>query len=557
MARRRRKQTNTQTKQAPQTKPDIVIDKSKLNRYNWLTIAGLTVLLVIVYMTTMLPGVSEGDSAELQYCSKLLGVCHSPGYQIECSFGKLFSMLPIGPDVAWRINFMMVFFGIAGSLSLYGAVRRITGFIIPAFVAATTLAFSSIYWTHSLVAEAYVFYSSFLLMGIYTFVRYIQDQKFWWLYLTALTVGVCISDRASELFVMPGFLFALLFAIKKIKWNLFTAMHFAIAILIFVLPFVYTMSYYFARTNQDYLYGRDSKIRNRILSKWGYTEFKPPKVTKRYVKAIAKTRLGLSYSKNAKFDKKVMHADIDKYTWLLSGAGGFKDRYEQNSPMLLHQGRGSSIGLLGLLLAAASIVLWRKHYGWASLGLWFFIGNLIFILWHHRWDNLTFIVPGLIGLSLLAGLGSVGPAKWNRQKRRYILQACCLVAPLFLLLTNYSRLDMSTEQTAKTLEYNHKIAAANWPKDSAFIGSCWPAMTLRYLFYVEADRPDIHVLYEDDRPDWPKLIDHFAKRGQPVFMRARYLGKISDQQKKYYAARTQREFLQLGFVRVDNKEIAR
>ena len=52
---------------------------------------------------------------------------------------------------------MMTVFGIAGCLALYGAVRRITGFIVPGLVAATTLGFSSIYWTHSLAAEAYVF----------------------------------------------------------------------------------------------------------------------------------------------------------------------------------------------------------------------------------------------------------------------------------------------------------------------------------------------------------------------------------------------------------------
>lgn len=553
MARKHKNKTKSKPQALQQSASENTIPvQSKTDRYNWYAISGLTALLFIVYMTTMLPGVSSGDSAELQYCSKLLGVCHSPGYQIECTFGKFFSMLPIGPDVAWRVNFMMVFFGIAGSLALYGAVRRITGFIIPGLVAATTLAFSSIYWTHSLVAEAYVFYSSFLLMGVYTFVRYIQDQKFWWLYLTALTVGICISDRASELFIAPGFVLALLFALKKIKWNIRTAIHFVIAIFIFVLPFVYTMSYYLARTGKEFLYNRDSGIRNRVLSPKGYAEFKPRKKIKPWhIQYGAKTRLGLGYSKKAKFDQNLMKVDTEKYTWLLSGAGGFKDRFERSNPMFNQQGQGTSIGLIAVLLGVAGIVLWRKHYGWIALGLWFFIGNTIFILWHHRWDNLTFTIPGLIGLALLAGIGSTGPAKWNNQKRRFILQACCLLAPLFLLITNYRCLDMSTDQTKQQLEYNHKVAAADWPEGSVFIGSCWPAMTLRYLFYVEADRPDIHVLYEDDRPDWPKLIDHFSKRGHKVYMSVRY---INPKNRKTMARYTDEELVKLGYLRVNPKK---
>jgi len=186
--------------------------------YNRIVIAVLIVLFGAVYLSTLLPGVSRGDSAEMQYASAFLAVCHTPGYQIEVSFGKLFSLLPIGPSIAWRVNFMMAVFGTIGCLSLYGAVRRITSFTIPAVVAATTLGFSSIYWTHCLHAEVYVFYSSFLLLGVYTIVRFVQSRnQIIWLYLTALFVGICVADRASELFVVPAFFLLWLLIRKRIR----------------------------------------------------------------------------------------------------------------------------------------------------------------------------------------------------------------------------------------------------------------------------------------------------------------------------------------------------
>ena len=50
-----------------------------------LTLAGL---LAVVFIPGMLPGVGEGDTAEFQYMSSTLGICHSPGYQIQTFFGK-------------------------------------------------------------------------------------------------------------------------------------------------------------------------------------------------------------------------------------------------------------------------------------------------------------------------------------------------------------------------------------------------------------------------------------------------------------------------------------
>jgi len=494
----------------------------------------------------MLPGVSSGDSAELQYCSKLLGICHPPGYQIEVSFGKLFCYLPIGAGVAWRINFMMVVFGILGTLSLYGVIRRITGFIMPGVIASATLGFSSIYWTHCLHAEAYVFYSSFLLMGLYTFVRFVQDDKAYWLYLTALLVGICVADRASELSVLPGFLIAMIFAWKKFKLGIIRPL---LAIVIFVLPFVYTVSFYFMRTSQEYLHLRDTKIRHKVLSKEGFTEFKPRKNIRYWqVKAAAKQRLGLNYSKQAKFASDRVSYDVDKYKWLLSGAGAFGDRYPKNDRRYAAQGSGTSIGLLAFGLGVLAIAVWRRDYGWVLLGVCFFAGNLLFILWHSRWDNLTFTIPGLTGLALIAGLGAAGPSKWGNQKRRYIFQACCLIVPLFLLVTNYRYMDMSTPETRKTLEYNNTLAAYNWPDNSVFVDGYWPGMTLRYLFYVEADRPDIHVMYEDDRPDWNKLIEHFNGRGHPVFLKSNY---INPKIRVGLSKLTDKEIVKLGFICVN------
>ena len=48
-------------------------------------------------------------------------------------------------------------------------------------------------------------------------------------------------------------------------------------------------------------------------------------------------------------------------------------------------------------------------------------------------------------------------------------------------------------------------------------------MTYRYLFFIEAERTDIQVVYADKK-HWQKLIGYFNSQGQPIFMRTAFIG---------------------------------
>lgn len=514
----------------------------------------LALVLGVVYITTLMPGVDAGDSAELQYMSPLLGVCHPPGYQIEICCGKLFSLLPIGPNVAWRINFMMAVSGVIGCLALYGAVRRISGQIIPGLVAGATLGFSSIYWSFSLVAEAYVFYGMFLLLGIYCVVRFVESNKAGWLYLTALFLGVCMADRASELFVLPGFLLLWLVVRKHVRLSL---VRIVVGLLVFVLPFAFSVSFFMARSayypqGRELLHGRDSALRNEILS----GKFTPPQRTDyEQLRMAVQHCLGLTYKRDAKFNYEQIKADIDKYLWLLSGKGLLKDNNANGNQANNAQGKGSSIGLLGLLLVGISLIRGRGRYGWVLLGLTMFLGNLVFILWHHRWDNMTFIIPGLAGLSLLAGLGAAGksfrfdvagsiseksksPAKVEIVSSGGIWRVAFLIVPLVLLIGNYNKLDRSNEVEKHRQKQLAQWTQTDFPQNSVLLGTNWPVMTWRYLFYIEAGREDMQIIYADNNK-WPELINYFRAKGEPVFIKAEYLPV------------TPHDIANVGFVRVD------
>jgi len=228
-----------------------------------LAVGGLLALPGGVYLLTLAPGVGRGDSAELQYMSPLLGICHPPGYVTEVLCGRLFSLLPIGANVAWRINLLMAVCGTLGCLALYGTVRRITGRVLPALAAATTLGFSSIWWSHSLLAEAYVFYGSLLLAAVYCLTRLVETNGARWLCLTALALGICLTGRPSELFVMPGFVGLWAATRAKVRFN---ARRLAAGAALLVLPLAFSVGYITWRENPRLLHARDDALRQQILA---------------------------------------------------------------------------------------------------------------------------------------------------------------------------------------------------------------------------------------------------------------------------------------------------
>ena len=58
----------------------------------------------VVYLLTMADTVPYWDSGEFIATSYILGVPHPPGSPLYLIIGRVFSMLPFNPDIAFRIN---------------------------------------------------------------------------------------------------------------------------------------------------------------------------------------------------------------------------------------------------------------------------------------------------------------------------------------------------------------------------------------------------------------------------------------------------------------------
>jgi hypothetical protein len=143
----------------------------RLGWYDYLLAFGVFLVALVNFVRTVTPSICAGDSGELTSAVYLMGAAHPPGYPLYCLLGKLFTFLPFR-NVAFRVNFLSVFFG-AGTVGVaYLVMAKLLGFNtakgfdlrvqLPATTAALVLAFTETLWAQAVIAEVYTLCAFFM-----------------------------------------------------------------------------------------------------------------------------------------------------------------------------------------------------------------------------------------------------------------------------------------------------------------------------------------------------------------------------------------------------------
>ncbi|MBN2600865.1 MAG: DUF2723 domain-containing protein, partial [Candidatus Marinimicrobia bacterium] len=196
-------------------------------------LALLTFLLSwIVYMDTMAPTVSFWDCGEFIATSYTLGVPHPPGSPLYLLIGRIFSILPIGNDIGYRVNLMsplvssfavmFLFLIIVQLLKSWGRpvllIQKIAVYG-GAFIGAMTFAFTDSHWFNAVEAEVYA-YSTFLTAIVVWLILYWEQradkpghEKY--LLIIAYIMGLATSLHLLNLLTI--FFIALIVYFKRTK----------------------------------------------------------------------------------------------------------------------------------------------------------------------------------------------------------------------------------------------------------------------------------------------------------------------------------------------------
>ncbi|MGQ9600092.1 MAG: protein O-mannosyl-transferase family [Anaerolineae bacterium] len=192
---------------APQTSEEpLSLDprwRTVARRIPWMHLL-LFAAVLIIYLSTLAPSVLGGDPGEYQFVPYILSMAHPTGTPLYILLSKLWSMWPVGPSVAWRMNLLSAVSASLAVVVVYQHVRWKTRQVVPALVAALILAFGSTFWEQATMADKYAFNALMVALVLHLALRWGQTRSPGTLSLLALTYGLSLAHhRTMVLFALP------------------------------------------------------------------------------------------------------------------------------------------------------------------------------------------------------------------------------------------------------------------------------------------------------------------------------------------------------------------
>jgi 4-amino-4-deoxy-L-arabinose transferase-like glycosyltransferase len=200
--------------------PAPVSGEASLGRVPVLAAAATGLIAFIVYLVTIEPSVPTGDSGELITAAKVLGVAHPPGYPLYTMLGHFATMISFG-HAALGMNILSALLDAATVGIVFVTIYRLVGvasegrgtdrrvwmpLVAPA-VGALLLAFSTEFWTYSVVAEVFALnnlFAALLLLLALEWARHPERRKLLWAF--GLILGLALSNQQTIVLLGPAFL---------------------------------------------------------------------------------------------------------------------------------------------------------------------------------------------------------------------------------------------------------------------------------------------------------------------------------------------------------------
>jgi hypothetical protein len=188
-------------------------------RRGWIEAAAVCLLAAVVYWLSLAPTITwqhdGADSGDLATAVAVGGVPHPSGYPTYLALAELFQALPLGGDVAYRLNLMSAICAAvaAGLLSLAigqslryepGESNRPPADLLEAsaVLAALIFAFSTPFWSQAVIAEVYALNALCVAWLVWLALR-VRAGREGELAGLCVATGLALGNHLSMLFVLP------------------------------------------------------------------------------------------------------------------------------------------------------------------------------------------------------------------------------------------------------------------------------------------------------------------------------------------------------------------
>jgi hypothetical protein len=162
----------------------------------------------VAYALTASRDIFPGDTPEFITVALTGGVAHPPGYPLLSMLGALFGQLPIGP-LPFRVNLVSAVAHAATVSFVFLIAERLSRDLLAAAAAALLLAFGTLFWSWSLVAEAFAV-NDLLAALVFYFIVVWRDRPLSTAPLlgAALAFGLGIANHQTITLLVPAIAYA-------------------------------------------------------------------------------------------------------------------------------------------------------------------------------------------------------------------------------------------------------------------------------------------------------------------------------------------------------------
>jgi len=171
----------------------------------------------LVYLRTCAPTVTGEDSGEFIAAAWCNGVPHPPGYPLWTLLAHVFTHLPLGHEVAWKVNVLSLCFGCLTAYIVALITMRITGNRWAGAGAGLLVGFSRSFWSQAIIAEVYTMNAFFLALCLLWVIEWMRTGKVLYVYLWCASVSIsCANHYPLTILAVPGMALSVLLAGKPL-----------------------------------------------------------------------------------------------------------------------------------------------------------------------------------------------------------------------------------------------------------------------------------------------------------------------------------------------------
>jgi hypothetical protein len=407
-------------------------------------------IALAIYLRTLLPGVSVGDWAEMQWIPAQLGIPHPTGYPLYVLLGKAFSLLPVG-SLAFRAELLSAVAAAAAAGTTVLIAARLGVRPLIAFAAGLSLAVTGELWLEATYSEMNGLHLLLMAAVIHRALVWRAERRDRDLQLGALLAGLSISNHLLALTVVPiVILFVLVDARSRLRERPILIAQAAALVVLGLAPYVFLPI--------RGLFG-PAAIYGKFLTWQGVSSL-------------------------------VTGADLRSQMHFTSADDLVKTWNDVPDVLAQFRDRSNLVFVVGGLIGAG-IQAVRDRWLFAMLGLIvvvdiFFFANYVGDLDHYllvTW--LAFAIWLAIALEAVIDWLEHHVVKTSVARGAALL---ALVLPIAILGTNLATYDESQNHVGE--EFARSVFAA-LPQDAVLL-TYWDALTnLGYVHCIDGERPDV------------------------------------------------------------------